>query len=34
MPAMVDPNFSGTVIYLCEHNERGALGLVVNRPTE
>ena len=34
MPAMVDPNFRGTVTYLCEHNERGALGVVVNRPTD
>ncbi len=34
MPAMVDPNFKGTVTYLCEHNERGALGVVVNRPTD
>jgi putative transcriptional regulator len=33
MPAMVDPNFKGTVTYLCEHNEDGALGVVVNRPT-
>ncbi len=34
MPAMADPNFKGTVTYLCEHNERGALGVVVNRPTD
>ena len=34
MPGMVDPNFSGSVIYLFEHTERGAMGLVVNRPTE
>ena len=34
MPAMADPNFRGTVTYLCEHNERGALGVVVNRPTD
>ena len=33
MPAMADPNFKGTVTYVCEHNERGALGVVVNRPT-
>jgi putative transcriptional regulator len=31
---MVDPNFQGTVTYVCEHSERGALGVVVNRPTE
>ena len=34
MPGMVDPNFAGVVIYLFEHTERGAMGLVVNRPTE
>jgi putative transcriptional regulator len=34
MPGMVDPNFAGSVIYLFEHTERGAMGLVVNRPTE
>lgn len=34
MPNMLDPNFEGTVIFMCEHNERGALGLVVNRNTE
>lgn len=34
MPQMLDPNFSGTITYLCEHNEHGAMGIVVNRPTE
>lgn len=34
MPGMVDPNFAGSVIYLFEHTERGAMGLVVNRPSE
>ena len=34
MPGMVDTNFAGSVIYLFEHTERGAMGLVVNRPTE
>lgn len=34
MPNMRDDNFSGTVVYLCEHNANGALGLVINRPTE
>ena len=32
MPAMGDPNFDRTVTFICEHNEDGALGLVVNRP--
>jgi putative transcriptional regulator len=34
MPAMADASFAGAVIYLCEHTERGALGLVINRPTD
>jgi putative transcriptional regulator len=34
MPNMVDPNFAKTLTYVCEHNDNGALGLVVNRPTD
>jgi putative transcriptional regulator len=34
MPAMVDPNFAHTLTYVCEHNPDGALGIVVNRPTD
>jgi putative transcriptional regulator len=34
MPNMVDPNFKDTVTYLCEHTEKGALGVVVNRQTD
>jgi putative transcriptional regulator len=34
MPAMADPHFARTLTFVCEHNERGALGLVVNRPTD
>jgi len=34
MPSMVDPNFARTLTYICEHNEQGALGLVVNRPID
>jgi putative transcriptional regulator len=34
MPGVKDGNFAGTVVYLCEHTERGALGLVINRPIE
>lgn len=34
MPAMMDPNFAGSVVYVCEHTDKGALGLVINRPTE
>ena len=32
-PKLRDPNFSQTVILLCEHNDQGSLGVVVNRPT-
>lgn len=31
-PAMRDPRFAQTVIYMITHNEEGAMGLVVNRP--
>lgn len=31
---MGDPNFDRTVVFLLEHNEHGAFGLVLNRPTE
>ena len=34
MPAMADPNFTKTLTYICEHNEQGALGVVVNRPLD
>jgi putative transcriptional regulator len=32
MPGMADENFKDTVVYLCEHSAKGALGLVINRP--
>lgn len=32
MPAMTDPIFAKSLTYVCEHNEQGALGIVVNRP--
>lgn len=34
MPGMVGGNLAGTVIYVCEHSPKGALGLVINRPTD
>jgi putative transcriptional regulator len=34
MPGLEDAAFSKTVIYLCEHSPRGALGLVINKPTD
>lgn len=34
MPGMTDPFFAKTVTYLCQHNEEGALGIIINRPSE
>jgi putative transcriptional regulator len=34
MPSMLDPVFGGTVVYLCEHNPGGALGVIINKPTD
>jgi len=34
MPALSDPNFHHTATFICEHNDDGALGLVINRPME
>ncbi|MGD2075450.1 MAG: YqgE/AlgH family protein [Gammaproteobacteria bacterium] len=34
MPGLEDPNFFHSVTYICEHNEEGALGLVINRPLD
>ena len=34
MPSMLDPVFGGTVVYVCEHNADGALGMIINRPTD
>jgi putative transcriptional regulator len=34
MPGMADPTFAGSVVYLCEHTEKGALGLVINKPVD
>ncbi|MFL9924611.1 YqgE/AlgH family protein [Herbaspirillum lusitanum] len=34
MPSMLDPIFGGTVVYMCEHNQNGALGVVINKPTD
>jgi putative transcriptional regulator len=34
MPGMGDPTFAGSVVYLCEHTEKGALGLVINKPVD
>ena len=34
MPGLEDPLFARSVVYLCEHSERGALGLVINKPCD
>jgi putative transcriptional regulator len=34
MPALEDPYFSNALVYVCEHNENGALGIIVNRPID
>jgi len=34
MPGMVEGELAHSVIYVCEHTEHGALGLVINRPTD
>lgn len=34
MPQMTDPNFARTVVLLCRHEAVGAMGLVMNRPTD
>lgn len=33
-PGLLDPNFSRTVVFLAEHNDEGAFGLVLNRPAK
>ncbi len=34
MPQMLDPNFARSVVLLCKHEREGAMGLVVNKPTD
>ncbi len=34
MPALQDPNFHRSVTYICQHNEQGAMGLVINRSSD
>jgi len=34
MPALEDPNFFHSVTYICEHNEQGAMGIVINQPLD
>lgn len=32
MPSLEDPNFARSVTYICEHDENGAMGIVINHP--
>ncbi len=34
MPGLEDASFTRSVVYVCEHSARGALGLVINKPTD
>lgn len=34
MPALQDPIFRRSVVYICEHNTNGAMGIIVNKPLE
>src|SRR4051794_13521846 len=34
MPGLQDASFARSVVYLCEHSPKGALGLVINKPTD
>ena len=34
MPHMKDPNFSGSLTYICDHGDDGAMGVMVNRQTD
>jgi putative transcriptional regulator len=34
MPGLMDESFNRSVVYMCEHSERGALGLVINKPSD
>ena len=34
MPGLQDQTFARSVVYMCEHSDRGALGLVINKPSD
>jgi len=34
MPNLMDPNFFHSVTYICEHNDHGAMGIVINQPVD
>lgn len=33
-PALLDPNFRRSVVFLCDHNDEGSFGLILNRATD
>lgn len=33
MPGMNDPRFDKSVVYMCDHSDEGAMGLIINKPT-
>lgn len=34
MPALIDPYFAKSVTFICTHNQDGAMGIIINRPTD
>ncbi|GHC29275.1 YqgE/AlgH family protein [Aidingimonas halophila] len=34
MPHLEDPNFAGSLSYLCDHDDNGTMGVIVNRPLD
>ena len=34
MPGLLDPNFFHSVAYLCEHNQNGAMAIIINQPVD
>jgi putative transcriptional regulator len=34
MPGLEDETFARSVVYMCEHSERGAMGLIINKPAD
>lgn len=34
MPGMGDPRFERAVVFVCDHSDEGAMGLIVNKPTD
>ncbi|MDN3522909.1 YqgE/AlgH family protein [Halomonas ramblicola] len=34
MPHLEDPNFAGSLSYLCDHDEKGTMGVIINHPLD